>query len=129
VALQLTNILRDIREDLRIGRVYLPADELLRFGVALDFDAAGNIVGPPESFASLVTFSAERARDWYGIGLPLLKLLDRRSAACCAAMAGIYVRLLRRISSDPLSPMRSRASVPAWEKATVAARALVGAAA
>jgi phytoene synthase len=118
--------LRDVREDLNNGRVYLPAQDLQRFGVQLEVDT-GNIFGHPEAIASLVEFSVARARDWYGVGLPLLRMLDRRSAASCGAIAGIYVRLLRRISSDPLESMRSRVSVPAWQKAAVAVRCLAGA--
>ncbi|MBO2465515.1 presqualene diphosphate synthase HpnD [Actinomadura violacea] len=126
VALQLTNILRDVREDRLGGRVYLPAKDLARFGCTLDQDASGRFTDPPEQLATLVRFQAARAGEWYGNGLRLLPMLDRRSAACTGTMAGIYRRLLRRITADPASALASRMSLPAWEKAAVAATALTG---
>lgn len=119
VALQITNILRDIREDQRdMGRVYLPIEDLDRFGVAPD------LTGPEEGLVGVILFEAARAERCYQEGLPLLDLLDRRSRACTAAMAGIYHRLLRRIQADPAQVLRHRVSLPGWEKAAVAARAL-----
>jgi 15-cis-phytoene synthase len=126
IALQQTNILRDIREDLGNDRVYLPQDDLDRFGVELKLDDRGDLVDTDGALAALVTFSAQRARGWYDDGLRLIPLLDRRSAACAAAMSGIYRRLLRRIAAQPASVYGQRLSVPAWEKAAVAARALTG---
>ncbi len=129
VALQLTNILRDISEDLGNGRVYLPADDLARFGCALTpadqpgADGHGVVAGP---MAELVRFEAARARDWYAIGMRLMPLLDRRSAACTGAMAGIYRRLLEHISARPQAALDHRMSLPAGEKAMIAARALAG---
>ena len=129
VALQLTNILRDIREDLGNGRVYLPAEDLARFGCTLtppSGDGAGDrgvIEGP---MTELVRFEAERAREWYANGLRLLPMLDRRSAACTGAMAGIYRRLLEHISARPQVALEKRMSLPAGEKAMIAVRALAG---
>lgn len=123
VAMQLTNILRDVVEDLERGRVYLPADDLERFGCR-------DLADPdPEAFAGLVRFEAARARDWYARGLELVPLLDRRSASCVCAMAGIYGRLLDRIEREPLAVLRERVSLPPWEKAWVAVRSLRGRAA
>ncbi len=119
VAFQLTNILRDVTEDLANGRVYLPQDDLDRFGVDLRSPGAG--------FAELVRFEAERAHRWYDDGLQLLGHLDRGSAASVAAMASAYRRLLRRIERDPDAVLTRRVSLPPWEKGWVAARSLVGA--
>ena len=120
VAMQLANILRDIREDLDRGRVYLPYEDLERFGCTVaDLRGAGDA-----DTDALIRFEAERARQWFDRGLRLLPLLDRRSAACAGAMAGIYRRLLRRITAEPRSVLRRRISLPGWEKAAVAARAL-----
>ena len=119
VALQLTNILRDIREDHQNGRVYLPAEDLAKFDVDLD---APN----PSQFTRLVEFEAERARDWYATGWRLLPMLDRRSAACTGAMAGIYRQLLERIAAQPGAVLNSRVSLSTGEKAMVAVRALAG---
>jgi phytoene synthase len=120
VALQQTNVLRDIREDLLTGRTYLPAKELADAGLTLSLDGLRD-----PAFAAYVRSSAARAQTWYDRGLPLLSMLDRRSAACTAAMAGIYVRLNRRITRDPAAVTTGRVSLPAGQKAAVAARALL----
>jgi 15-cis-phytoene synthase len=122
VALQLTNILRDIREDHGNGRVYLPAEDLAKF----DCDPATLGQPAPQGFTRLVEFEAERARDWYATGWKLLPMLDRRSAACTGAMAGIYRRLLERIAAEPAAVLRGRVSLSGRQKAMVAARALAG---
>ncbi len=122
IALQVTNILRDLVEDRDVmGRVYLPAEDLRRFGVSED------LRGPREALAGVVRFEAGRAEAAFAEGLELLALLDRRSRACVAAMAGIYHRLLRRIEADPLAVFGGRLSLPSVEKAWVAARSLAGA--
>jgi 15-cis-phytoene synthase len=126
IALQQTNILRDIREDLGNGRVYLPQSDLDRFGVELKLDERGDLVDKDGELAALISFSAERARQWYADGLRLMPLLDRRSAACCGAMAGIYSRLLTRIAADPTAVYDKRMSLSGRQKAAVALRALVG---
>ncbi|HVX19903.1 MAG TPA: presqualene diphosphate synthase HpnD [Acidimicrobiales bacterium] len=120
VALQLTNILRDVLEDQGRGRVYLPSDDAEAVGCPAD------LVGDPAAVARLVAFEAQRAREWFARGLQLLPLLDRRSRACVGAMAGIYFRLLRRIQADPAAVTRGRVSVPAWEKLWVAGTSLAG---
>jgi phytoene synthase len=151
VALQLTNILRDVREDAANGRVYLPAEDLRRFGVIgadeqrpahavlsslagsarRDRSAAGSAVStrdPVEqagTLAALVRFEAERAQQWFDRGLQLAPLLDRRSAACVLAMAGIYHKLLDRIEAQPERVLRQRMSLPPWEKAWVAAASML----
>ncbi|HEY2316156.1 MAG TPA: squalene/phytoene synthase family protein [Streptosporangiaceae bacterium] len=129
VALQVTNILRDIREDLGNGRVYLPADDLARFGCRLipaspDGEGGdGKIDGP---MADLIHFEADRARQWYATGMQLMPMLDRRSAACTGAMAGIYRRLLEHIAASPQTALAGRMSLPGREKAMIAATALAG---
>ncbi|MBK1782789.1 presqualene diphosphate synthase HpnD [Prauserella cavernicola] len=126
-ALQLTNILRDVLEDRRAGRIYVPGEELRRFGCTLDLDDTGALADPPEALLPLLEYQAARAEEWYASGLRLLASLDRRSRACCAAMAGIYHRLLRRMALRPALVLRGRTSLPDWEKLVVAARALAGA--
>lgn len=122
VAMQITNILRDVREDRDNGRVYLPAEDLERFDLAGD-----PLAGPPEAVEALVRFEAARARDWFDRGLELLPLLDARSSSCVLAMTGIYRRILERIEESPLAVAQHRVSVPTWEKALVAVRSLAGA--
>lgn len=120
VALQLTNILRDVVEDRAMGRVYLPADGLAAVGVAADMS------GPSDSIVTLVTQTSDLAVTWFARGLPLLDHLDRRSRACVAAMAGIYRRVLERIRRDPEVILSGRVSLPTWEKLVVAGRSLSG---
>jgi 15-cis-phytoene synthase len=151
VALQLTNILRDVREDAENGRVYLPGSDLRRFGALptaerpaqseaaaklLAFLASAAAAGANggsqdaeqrERLAALVRFECERAREWFDRGITLTGMLDRRSAACVLAMAGIYRRLLERIEAHPQEVARRRVSLPAHEKAWVAARGMLGA--
>jgi 15-cis-phytoene synthase len=158
IALQITNILRDVREDAQNGRVYLPREDLRRFGmISEDVSASGAGIAeqllsalapeatgtdsrpgpapkmPPGQSAAtrltdgvprpaeLVRFEAERAQLWFERGLALTPLLDRRSAACVLAMAGIYRRLLARIEARPEEAAQRRISLPAREKAWVAA--------
>jgi phytoene synthase len=126
IALQQTNILRDIREDLRNGRVYLPTEELARFGAELRLDDTGALADPDGALAAYIRFAADRARGWYAEGLKLLPLLDRRSAACAGAMAGIYRRLLEDIAADPRAVYAQRRSLSGPQKIGVALRALAG---
>jgi phytoene synthase len=128
IALQLTNILRDVREDFQNGRVYLPEEDLARFGLTLTPGASQEPFPEPAQqarFANLVAYEADRARQWYDRGLPLLATLDRRSAACTGAMAGIYRRLLERIARQPSSVLRGRQSLPTGEKLLVAVQAVI----
>ncbi|WOX20989.1 presqualene diphosphate synthase HpnD [Streptomyces solicathayae] len=124
LALQLTNILRDVREDAGNGRVYLPADDLAKFGCTDGFQDAA--LPPGADFAGLVHYEVRRARALFAEGYRLLPMLDRRSGACVAAMAGIYRRLLDRIERDPEAVLRGRVSLPGREKAYVAVRGLSG---
>ncbi|HMC06055.1 MAG TPA: presqualene diphosphate synthase HpnD [Solirubrobacterales bacterium] len=121
VAMQLTNILRDVREDYERGRVYLPVEDLEAFGCREDLADS-----PPQNAAALIRFQASRDREWFDRGLKLLPLLDSRSGACVQAMTGIYRRILTQIDRDPGEVLRRRVSLPAWEKAWVAARSLAG---
>jgi phytoene synthase len=118
VALQLTNVLRDVAEDRAMGRVYLPATDLAEFGCVADAS------GPRDAMALLVRFECARARSWYRRGLDLLPHLDRRSRACTAAMAGIYQRLLGRIERHPTVVLDRRVSLPVRHKVAVAAKAI-----
>jgi 15-cis-phytoene synthase len=154
VALQLINILRDLREDAQNGRVYLPGADLLRFGIVptegspcghaptsarahlrerdeMSARAAALLAVLDDErrsapLAELVHFEAQRAREWFERGIALTAMLDRRSAACVLAMAGIYRRLLDRIDAHPEQAAERRMSLPAREKAWVAARGLWG---
>lgn len=120
VAMQLTNILRDVREDRERGRVYLPREDLERFGVAELEELT------PEQAGDLIRFEAARAAAWFDHGLSLVDQLDRRSSSCLLAMTGIYRCILDRIVREPTEVLQRRVSLPAWEKAWVAARSMSG---
>jgi 15-cis-phytoene synthase len=140
VAMQLTNILRDLREDAQRGRVYLPSEDLMRYhlhdsapiGAAEILELAGqgakaesSVVegfdgGDVGQLFALMRFQALRAHDWFHRGMALVPLLDRRSAACVMAMTGIYRKLLWRIQDRPDLALAARMSLPARSKAAVA---------
>jgi len=96
VALQLINIIRDVREDWELGRVYLPQDELAAYGVSEDDIAAGRVT---REWQALLGFQAARARVYLEEGLALLASLDGRSAACVGTFAGLYRATLDRIEA------------------------------
>jgi phytoene synthase len=124
VAMQLTNILRDLREDAGNGRLYIPREDLVRYQLSAD----GRFEGEEGQLDALVRFQARRAGDWFDRGLELVPLLDRRSGACVLAMANIYRGVLRRIEADPQQVRTTRVSLPIWEKAWVATGSLLRAA-
>jgi len=94
MALQLVNILRDIQSDARRGRIYLPGEDLERFGVRPGELCAGAYNGP---FIELMQFECGRARQYFDLARQLLPPEDRRSLIAAEIMAAIYWRLLQRI--------------------------------
>jgi 15-cis-phytoene synthase len=129
VAMQLTNILRDVREDSARGRMYIPAEDLRRFDCTDlgDISDLGALNGDAGRVAALIRFEAARAEEWFDRGLRLVERLEPRSAACVLAMTGIYRSILESIERDPLQAIQSRISLPVWKKTLVAARSLAGA--
>jgi phytoene synthase len=97
VALQLINIIRDVREDWELGRVYIPQDELESFAVTEDDIAAGRT---SDAWRALMAFQAERARVYLRDGLGLVRSLDTRSALCVSTFAGLYRTTLDRIAAS-----------------------------
>ena len=122
IALQLTNILRDISEDGERGRIYLPLDELEWFGCGEDDLLAGRAT--PE-FGSLIAFQADRARHYYTQGRRLLPHLPARARACVGVMAGIYGTILDDIERDPGVVFRRRVSLSGPQKLALAGKELV----
>jgi phytoene synthase len=126
-AMQLTNILRDVREDLGLNRMYLPLDELAQHGLseaALRKTVAAN--GSPaalDGWTQFVSFQADRARALYRSGLRVIKTIPSSSAACVLTMAGIYQRLLARIVADPSLVFTQRISLSTRTKTQIALRA------
>ena len=119
VAFQLTNILRDVREDAEHGRMYLPQEDLERFGVNPE-ELKGAALSP--ALRSLLAFEADRAREYYREAEPLIDMVDSRSRASLKALIGIYSRLLERIANSGYQVLSERVRVPAWEKVWILAR-------
>ena len=117
VGLQLINIMRDVGEDRALGRVYLPQDELERFGVK-DF-------APGPEWRALMAFQAARARAHLDEGLRLLGSLDRRSALCVATFAGLYRGQLDRMESNGFDVFHASCRLSAPAKLAVVARSLI----
>jgi len=114
MAFQLTNILRDLKEDLERGRVYVPAEDLTRFRVR-----------PWErtpAFLELVRFEVARARRYYEESRPLLDLVEPSGRRSLWALIEIYRRLLERVEKAGYGVLERRVRLPAWEKCWVVAR-------
>ena len=122
VAFQLTNILRDIREDSGNGRVYLPVEDLERFHVTEQDLAAGN---RSEAFLELMRFEAARARAYYNESAPLLDLIHPRSRPSLWALVSIYSGLLDRIERSNYDVFTHRVRLTPLEKSWIVMRALV----
>jgi phytoene synthase len=118
IAFQLTNILRDVREDAEKNRFYLPAEDLARFSVSPP------TFEPRERFVELMQFEAQRARDYYRESAPLVGLIDPGSRASLRALIGIYSRLLDRIVASDYDVLARRVRVPTWEKLWVLMRSV-----
>jgi phytoene synthase len=108
-ALQITNILRDLREDACRGRWYLPLDLSDRYAVRPEAVASGN---PGPGFEALVLAATEEARRRYGAARRLSDRLPRSTRACPVSLAAVYRGLLERIAADPTAVLRGRVRVP-----------------
>jgi phytoene synthase len=117
IALQLINIMRDVGEDLELGRVYLPQDELARFGVT-------DLAYTPQ-FRELMAFQAQRARAHLEEGLRLLESLDRRSALCVSTFAGLYSGQLDRMEANGYDVFDASCRLSTRAKLAVVARGLL----
>lgn len=122
LALQLTNILRDVREDARAGRVYLPQENLDRFGVAPgDLDADR----PSPGLRALLEFEGRRALAFYGESAPLVGLVDPVGRPVLRALVGIYRALLDEIIHRDYDVLARRVRVPSWRKGAIVLGALM----
>ncbi len=113
IALQLTNILRDITEDLEIGRVYLPSEELAEYGVAVD-DLRNKRITP--EFIRFMKFQVARARKYLESGVRLFPLLDKQSRQCPEVMAKIYELLLDQIEKNNYDTLNHRVGLTRFRK-------------
>jgi phytoene synthase len=116
IALQLINIMRDVDEDRRLGRVYLPQDELDRFGVTE--------LAPSPKWRELMAFQAARARAHLDEGLRLLDSLDRRSALCVSTFAGLYRGQLDRMEANDFDVFTASCRLSTPAKLAVVARGM-----
>lgn len=119
VAMQLANILRDVREDMGLGRIYLPQDELDYFGISERALISG---AHTPGWEALMRHEIERARNLFASGLRVTQVIPRRPAACVFTMAGIYQAIVEQIAADPSLPLARRASLSGREKIAVMAR-------
>lgn len=120
MALQLTNILRDVREDaVDMGRIYLPQEDLKRYNIPIEALSTGEIV---PNWNDFVQQHVARAREYFATGYEVLKYIPRRPSACVGTMAGIYEELLKKIEREPTLPLRERAALSKTEKLRVVVR-------
>ncbi len=121
LAMQLTNIMRDVREDWSMGRVYLPQDEMAQFGYTEEHLEAGI---RNDAFVQLLTLQGERARQYFRSGSRLLPYLSRRSRACPAVLGAIYTRVLDRIEASGYNVLgEERIALSTGEKLRITAKA------
>lgn len=123
IAFQITNILRDVREDAVNNRIYLPAEDLQRFGVTAEELAAGE---ESEQFRRLMAFEAARAESYYDASRPLIGMVHPRSRKSLWALIEIYRRLLAKIEAANYSVLRRRVRIPTVEKLWILVRAQAG---
>jgi phytoene synthase len=121
IAFQLTNILRDLKEDASMGRIYLPVEDLEKFGYQAE-ELRDGIVN--DRFRRLMAFEAERASGYYASGHDLIPLVDKNSRPALWAMIEIYERLLKRIVARNYDVFEQRIRLSSAEKGSIALRAL-----
>jgi squalene synthase HpnC len=122
-ALQLANFWQDVSVDWKKGRVYLPLEDLRRFGVSEDQIAAGRFNG---QFRELMRFEVERAREWFRRGLPLIKMVNRTLALDLELFSRGGLAILRAIEKQDHDVLAQRPSLSKLRKAELAVRALAG---
>ncbi len=119
LAFQLTNFLRDINEDLDLGRVYVPQEDLRRFGV----DVTARAVTP--EWRAMMAFQIQRNRELYRFADTGIPMLPPRSARCVSAARVLYSQILDLIEDAGYDVFTERVRVPTWRKAGIAGRILV----
>ncbi len=122
IAFQLTNILRDVKEDAQMGRIYLPAEDLIRFGYAPEELRRGVL---DDKFRRLMKFEADRARQYYSEARKLIPLVEETSRPALWAMIAIYERILNRIVQQQYDVFHLPIRLSGREKLCIAMRALL----
>jgi phytoene synthase len=118
IAMQLTNILRDLKEDAGRGRIYLPQQELRDFGVSEEDILEGRMT---DQFRSMMRYQARRAHKYFASGIRLLPLLPPRSRMCTAVLQGLYAEILNRIEAANYDVYSKRISLSTLEKTQLTA--------
>jgi len=126
IALQLTNILRDVVEDAQRGRVYLPQEDLERFNLEMSDLVKPRDAQHLERFERFMRFQIERARGYYNLSSRLERGLDERCRSTCWAIMEIYRTLLDRISARPTRVLTQRVRLSGHHKALIGLRAGLG---
>lgn len=119
LAMQLTNILRDVREDAQRGRIYIPLDEIASFGYSPEELRKGVI---NDAFRALMKHQIARARRYFESGRRLLPLVPARASACPAILIAVYSRILDRIESSDFDVFSTRVGLGTIEKLLMMAR-------
>ena len=122
LAFQLTNIIRDVKEDANLGRIYLPEEDLTRFGVSPAQLVPENLNGNAAELKSVLEFEAERARRYYDSAKWLMELIEEDSRAALWVLVEIYSRLLKKIAERNYDVFTERIQLSFWEKLKVLSR-------
>lgn len=122
IAFQVTNILRDVREDAELGRVYLPTEDLQRFGVRPEDLKAGR---ESERFRQLMRFEGKRARSYFQESAPLLPLIEKKSRKSLWALRRIYLSLLNKLERADYNVLSRRINVPKATKIAILLSAFI----
>ena len=123
IAMQITNIMRDIKEDAQQGRIYIPLDEMARFGYS-EQDLMKGVVN--DAFLDLMRFQAARARQYFASGRRLVPLLSTESRACPTVLHGVYSAILDRIESSGFNVFERRIGLSRPEKLFITAKLWAG---
>jgi phytoene synthase len=122
LAFQLTNIIRDVKEDASVGRVYLPEEDLAKFGIA---PAELRSASDPARFRDLLTMEANRAREYYAAGEELMKFIDEDSQPALWVLVSIYRRLLEKIAQRQYDVFSGKVSLSVPQKLSILGKGLL----
>jgi phytoene synthase len=124
LAFQLTNIIRDVKEDAGLGRIYLPEEDLARFGLSSQQLTPESLTSAARAaeLKPVLEFEAERARRYYGSAKWLMELIEEDSRAALWVLVEIYTRLLNKIAARNYDVLTERVQLSLWEKLKVLSR-------
>jgi len=124
LAFQLTNIIRDVKEDAGLGRIYIPEEDLARFNLGAEQLTAGSLTDAAKSqqLRPVLEYEADRARRYYESAQWLMELIEEDSRAALWVLVEIYSRLLKKIAARNYDVLSERVSLTFWEKLKVLSR-------